>query len=331
MRKVSKNPLISVIVPVYNVEEYLKKCVDSIINQTYKNLEIILVDDGSTDNSSLICDTYAEKYEQIKVIHKKNGGLSDARNVGIDLAKGEYLTFIDSDDWIKEGFIEYLYNLNLSNNTMIAVAPYIVVTNSKQINCGNGYRNAVLEQKEALKRILLDQGYTVSSCSKLYHRSLFDNIKYPVGKIFEDTATTYKLFLKCESISFGSNGGYYYYKRDNSIINSGYNSKQLLFITYTDEMGEKILKKYPDLYEAVESKRLDARFSILRRLVLIKKPNDSEIETKDEIKTFILSRKKNIISGNYNRKIKIATLLLSISEKCFKLFWKIYLKCKYRK
>ena len=134
MTKVSKNPLISIIVPVYNVEEYLDKCVESIVNQTYKNIEVILVDDGSPDNCPKMCDDWAKKDKRIKVIHKKNGGLSDARNKGIDESKGEYLSFVDSDDYITDNYVELLYNIISKEHADISMAKQYVVYPKKTIN-----------------------------------------------------------------------------------------------------------------------------------------------------------------------------------------------------
>ena len=329
MKEVSKKPLITIIIPVYKVEDYLDKCVESVVNQTYKNLEIILVDDGSPDNCPKMCDDWAKKDKRIKVIHKENGGLSDARNKGIDVAKGKYIGFVDSDDTLAKSFIEYLYGLNVNYNTKISVAPYIIVTDTRKIYCNAEKNNMKLNQKEALTRMLLDKGFTVSACSKLYEASLFKDVRFPKGKVFEDTATTYKLFFKCEYISYGWNGGYYYYKRDNSIINSNYNKGQLSFIEHTDQMGDAILNRYPDLSCVVESKKIDARFSILRRIVMIDEVDEDSQEAKEGIKKYILERKTKILFGKYNFKIKMATFLLCFGEDFFKCFWKIYTKLKY--
>lgn len=330
MKKVSKNPRISVIVPVYNVEDYLQKCIDSILNQTYKNIEIILVDDGSTDNCPDICDKNAKSDKRIVVMHKKNGGLSDARNVGLSICSGEYITFVDSDDTLSSDFIENLYSAIRKHGVNISIAPYTIVSGEKEITCHNNKKDEVLDKKEAIKRMLLDDGFTVSACSKMYKIDLFSDVKYPKGKIFEDTATTYKLLLKCDKIAYIQNGTYYYYKRDNSIINSKFNKNQLQFITNTDEMGKKILEKYPDLKNAVESKKIDSRFSILRRMVLVDDLDEESINEKEIIIKYLRQRRRKIIFGNYNKKIKVASFLM-INEKVFTKFWLAYCKCKYEK
>lgn len=188
------NELISVIVPVYNVEDYLAKCVESILNQTYKNLEIILIDDGSTDGCPLICDEFSVKDNRVKVIHKKNGGLSDARNFGLDIMTGEYVTFIDSDDWIDEDLIERQYNCIKNHDVDICQScvtkdwsdyslAYRTVDSVIKFN-----RHDAMEQLQDY--IILDKKYTVlmnSACGKLYRSFLFDKCRFVNGRIWEDT------------------------------------------------------------------------------------------------------------------------------------------------
>ncbi len=221
------NPLISVVVPVYKVEEYLNKCVDSIINQTYKNLEIILVDDGSPDNCPKICDEYAKKDNRIKVIHKTNGGLSDARNAGIKEARGQLIGFVDSDDYIDNRMYEYLYGLIKKYDADIS-------------NCG--FRNfgiinedspvpkkeIVLNTSESLKMLAENTIVSNYAWNKLYKKELFinNNIEYPVGKIMEDIATTYKLFESADKLVVGTEIHYYYLKRENGI--TGEKGKKML-------------------------------------------------------------------------------------------------------
>lgn len=193
--------LISVIVPIYNVEKYLNKCIESIINQSYSNLEIILVDDGSKDSSGIMCDSYILKDKRIKVIHKENGGLSDARNVGLDKAKGEYIVFIDSDDWIDEKMIEILYNIIKKNNSDISICDYFLAYNEEIQTQKEDIEIINLSNIEALKTIYdKDLGVCmIVAWNKLYKRNLFkDDIRYPYGKIHEDEFTTYKLLYKAK-------------------------------------------------------------------------------------------------------------------------------------
>lgn len=215
-----KYPLISIIVPCYNVERYLPKCIDSILSQTYKNIEIWLVDDGSPDNCGKICDEYAEKDNRIKVIHKENGGLSDARNAALDMMNGEYVTFVDSDDYVATDYVEIMYNLIVKYNAQIAVTLHICFYEGmepKQDTC-NGDKIRVFSREEAIQNMFYQKDFDTMAWAKIYHRSLFaDEIRYPKGWLYEDLPTTYRLMEKCMKIAFCNYKGYYYLLRYNSI------------------------------------------------------------------------------------------------------------------
>ena len=179
--------LISVIVPVYNVEEYVEKCVLSIINQTYKNLEIILVDDGSTDNSGKICDEIAIKDNRIKVIHKKNGGLSDARNVGIDIAKGDYLGFVDSDDYIDYNMYEELFDVIKCHDVDIVYSNFQTEYLDGRIEgCGKNSGQIYIRSSLDVLRDMMWDKLNCSSCTKLFKRTVFSEYKFPENNIYED-------------------------------------------------------------------------------------------------------------------------------------------------
>lgn len=210
--------LISIIVPVYNVDKYLSKCLDSIINQTYKNLEIILVDDGSTDASSKICDEYAESDERITVIHKKNAGLSSARNAGLDIAKGDYIGFVDSDDYIDAYMYENLYAAAIKNNVKLVICGHFVEKDDKiSIEISPIDEERLYDKNEALELLLDDKNIKNYAWDKLYKSCLFENVRYPEGKNYEDIYTTYLLFDKCEQICYIPHYSYYYQLRNDSI------------------------------------------------------------------------------------------------------------------
>lgn len=322
-----KNDLVSIIVPVYNVEKYLKKCVDSIINQTYKNLEIVLVDDGSTDNSRNICDEYAKKDSRIKVIHKQNGGLSDARNVGIDNSKGKYITFIDSDDTIENDYVEYLYSLLKKYKTKLSICNYNVITNNKIISYTTKDLEFKFDKITALKELLKENKFSVSSCAKMYEKKLFNNVKFPVGKLCEDNGTTYKLVEKCAYIAYGSKSKYNYYKRENSIMTSSFNEKKFDLIELVDQMKSDLESKYPELHDDILKKQILSRFSILRQIVLSDYNNKEKI---DEIVKFLKKNKKFIFTNkNVSKREKMAMLSLLFGKKFFKFSWVMYTKIKY--
>ncbi len=218
--------LISVVVPVYKVEKYLNLCVDSILNQSYTNLEIILVDDGSPDNCPAICDAYAEKDPRIKVIHKENGGLSDARNAGIEVATGKYLGFVDSDDYIAPDMYEKLYSIITENSCDMAICQAAVVQENEKATYEDSDEVYVFESNEALYQMISKKLFTVNTWNKLYKRELFDKIRFPKGMLYEDLATTYKLILLSGKVAYSPMKKYAYLQRQGSIMNlTGYKVK----------------------------------------------------------------------------------------------------------
>lgn len=219
---------ISVIVPVYNVESYINRCVDSILHQSYKNIEIILVDDGSTDGSPEICDEYDQNNENIIVIHKKNGGLSSARNIGLEHASGEIISFVDSDDYIHPYMYEYLvhnmveYDADISNCKVAYLKGNKIPKNddySKQtVKC---YSNIDILKIGLLK----DAMYIDCACNNIYKKSLWDNIRFPIGMYHEDRATIFQTIYLANKIVHTDFKGYFYCLREGSITRSPYSCK----------------------------------------------------------------------------------------------------------
>lgn len=220
MKSVNENnPLISVIVPVYNVEPYLDRCVESIVNQTYRNLEIILVDDGSPDNCPQKCEAWAERDARIKVIHKENGGLSDARNAGMAIAAGELMGFVDSDDWITLDFISVLHdNLKVHQADISACDVFFSHGQAPQEKQTSGV--TVHTSEEAINDILHGRGFRAVAWNKLYRREIIGDEKYPVGKHHEDEFLTYKLLAKANRLTYVDKPMYCYFQRQGSIMNS---------------------------------------------------------------------------------------------------------------
>lgn len=223
--------LISVIVPVYKVEKYLTSCVTSLMAQSYRNLEIILVDDGSPDRSGDLCDTLAAQDERIVVIHKPNGGLSDARNAGIETAKGDYLFFLDSDDTIHEETLEILWKNLKENQVDISVCSYLAYFEGEDIDTVLPEQSIEkMSNIEALWK-MFDPEYNVQMIictNKLYKKALWDTIRFPIGKIQEDEFTTYKLIYKAKTIVYTDLKMYYYLQRSDSITGTGKMSRKNL-------------------------------------------------------------------------------------------------------
>lgn len=215
--------LISIIIPIYNVEKYLSKCIDSIINQTYQKIEIILVDDGSPDSCPNICDAYALKDSRIKVIHKKNGGLSDARNEGIKIASGKYIGFVDSDDFINHNLYEVLYNNLISNDSDISICKFKKVIENEEINNINcdviNQKISVYNNLEAINNLYNNDlnVETVVAWNKLYKKELWNNINYPFGKLHEDEFVIHKLLYFSNKVVYSDMELYYYLQRESGI------------------------------------------------------------------------------------------------------------------
>ena len=243
----SENVVVSVIVPVYNVESYLSECVESVRNQTHRLLEIILVDDGSTDNSGNLCDKYLEKDDRIKVIHKLNGGLSSARNVGIQNASGEFIAFIDSDDWIENTMIQRLLTSCLESGSLLSMCGSYVAFSKENIKvrkCPS--KTECLSLKEFWSKLLRTTEGDFISCDKLYHRSLWENYKFPEGKIYEDIRVLYKVIEQTNLISAVAEPLYYYRIRSTAIT-ATFNPQAMELADVGAEIREYIDAKYPDL------------------------------------------------------------------------------------
>lgn len=235
---------ISVIVPVYKVEPYLRKCLDSIVGQTYRNLEIILVDDGSPDNCGAICDEYAARDERIKVIHKKNGGVASARNAGLAVATGDYVGWVDSDDWIETDMFEHLLKGAEFHDADIVI-------------CGRadsypdhshliGWHQAGLLDKEQAIALLIEDALVRSYLwDKLWKRELFQDIKFPQLKAFEDMAVMYQLFMRAERVACLPDILYHYEHRDNSLIAAPSLESRVVFFQVNQERLEALKRDFP--------------------------------------------------------------------------------------
>ncbi len=289
-----QNGMVSVIVPIYNVEKYLAQCIESILHQDYSDLEIILVDDGSPDNCGLICDEYAEKDSRIRVIHKTNGGLSDARNAGIDICTGEYITCVDSDDLVGRTYISRMLGLITKEVDMVVCAPLLFFDEKELEHISNGDAGApdVFSTVEALRELLNQRGYDFepSAWGKLYRRELFgDDLRFPFGKYYEDLAVTYRLVDRARKIVRTKEKLYYYRQRNTSILNSKFNEKKLSILEIADEMHTYILHTHPELRKNVNSRVISAYCHILLQL-----PAESEW---DALRHSIFQKVKELRSG----------------------------------
>lgn len=246
-------PLISIIVPVYKVEAYLQKCLDSIVNQTYQNLEIILVDDGSPDNCGVICDEYAGKDGRIKVIHKENGGLSSARNAALKIAAGDYIGFVDSDDWVEPDMFGYLSEGMQKHKADIAVCGRIEVYTDRQKWIG-WPEERVLNREQAIGILLEDTRMQNYVCDKLWKRELFQGIEFPEGRSFEDIATTYRLFEKADTILCLPDCKYFYLQRSDGIVHSRSLDNEINYHYAVREQYLNLKDRYPQFQERMTNR-----------------------------------------------------------------------------
>ncbi len=301
------NHLITVIVPVYKVEQFLCRCVDSILSQSFGNLEVILVDDGSPDSCGRICDDYAKIDNRITVIHKENGGLSDARNSGLDICNGEFIAFIDSDDWIAKNYLEILYENLIKTKSDISVCNFLRL--SEEDHLGDCSSNELIELTniEALEKLNRElNAQLVTAWGKLIKKTLFNDLKFPLGKLHEDVFITYKLIHRAGKLCYSSKELYFYWQRENSIMGQITNRNRLDLIeakieqsAYYDQMG------LPDL----RVKNLLTTLTLLERFTT----SSSQFTDSDQ-KNLLINEYKNSIHAvlgkeNLSQKLRIKLML----------------------
>lgn len=296
---------ISVVIPVYKVEKYLDECLESVVNQTYKNLEIILVDDGSPDNCPKMCDEWARKDDRIKVIHKENGGLSDARNAGVKVSTGKYLSFIDSDDYVEKNLYEVAIEKLKDNNAQIFVfGRSYLYGNNKESN-SNKKIELIMNSEEALDKMNIFQYYDVAAWDKIYKRDLFENIEFPKGKLCEDWYTTYKVIDKADKVVFNSTPLYVYRQRSNSITHSNVAKINREPLYASKEVLEFIKEKHPNIVQNAISKYVVSCIGVYNNYLYYTKDTDKE---KKEILEIVKNYYKEAISNKelaFSRKAQI--------------------------
>lgn len=316
---------ISVIVPIYNVEKYLDRCVKSLINQTYKNIEIILVDDGSPDKCPEMCDYYATEDYRIKVIHKENGGLSDARNVGIEKSTGSYISFVDSDDWVEEDFIEELYNNIKRENADISIIGYTLIWDSgKRITYSDNNDYFVYNQEYAIKELLKQKKFQCMVCQKMYKRDIFSDIKFPLGKIYEDVAVSLPTFLKADKVVFSGDPKFYYFQRENSIVNEKFSKEKLYFLDCCKEIID-----YSNNHNKIFDK--EAHNFYLRALLMLLLQLYSDVRTRNseickQLEKEVRKNKKHIFVNPYidfKKRIALFMILVRFPRRLLYKVWRL--------
>lgn len=307
---------ISVIVPVYNVEAYLEKCVESILKQTYTNLEILLVNDGSTDTSGELCDQLAQRDQRIRVIHKENGGLSDARNRGIEEASSDLIGFIDSDDYIDEDMYETLYRQMLEFNADLSMCGHYDVYHQIPEKQVAAIQTWELTPQEAIKMVMEAKILSVTAVNKLYKKELFENLRFEIGKIAEDAFIMIALIHHCRKVVATNEKKYYYVHRENSITTQKFSLKFLNVIEAYEQNANIIRENYPELADVATMRLNWAYFYVLDRLLVDADFKDKVLE--DRLIAYLKKNTKNILlDSRFTRARKVSFLALCLSRKLY--------------
>lgn len=340
-------PLVSVIIPVYNVAKVLERCVESVRQQVYPNLEIILVDDGSTDMSGKFCDVFAKKDSRVKVIHQSNQGLSAARNAGLKLATGKWITFVDSDDTVRPDMIDLLHRLCYEHRTKMSICGYFEVrqgSEGKISKTATPPEVKVLNTLECLAAMLCEDGFSMSAWGKLYARELFDLVQFPEHRLYEDVGTTYRLVMQCPQVVVSSAQEYNYYQNADSITQQEFTLHKLDLIDLTDQMGDELLRwgknlKSEDrktLENLIKKRRMHARFSILRQIVMLEQNQNTDMESikhaQQNTVKYLRKHKDDILKNPLaSRRDRLAMRSLQCGLPVFRMAWKKYARGKQQK
>lgn len=302
---------ISIIVPIYNMETYLERCVDSILKQTYSNLEIILVDDGSSDSSPKMCDQYAVKDPRIKVVHKTNGGLSSARNAGLDNATGDYIGFVDSDDYISTDMYNVLVGRLEESDCDIANAMYVRADEN-----GNTFPSRVphntdteISSEQFVRELMLHTG-DVSVCTKLFRAEIFNGIRFPEGKLNEDLLFMLEVFTKVNKVAFAAHVGYYYFVRSGS-TSSGYGKAVIDMVDNSLRAKELVDIAFPNI--RTETERF-AMYQHMAYLLLVPKSEATKNNAvyKNALRYLRRHALRSIPNKYLSTKNKITILMLAV-------------------
>ena len=312
-----KSPAISVMIPVYNSESFLRRCVDSATAQTFRDIEILLIDDGSTDSSGQLCDALARTDNRIRVIHRKNGGVADARNTGLDHARGEYLIFLDSDDYIDADMLETLYGLALKYETKIAACTIADHFKAREIK-EQGDKVYLLSPQEMMKNILLRKMNNYSVCTKLIHRDLCKSHRFCTGKTYEDVRYMPGLLLQVERIALIDRPMYHYWHRSGSICSSAFSEDDLMHIEAHQYVLEQVREHWPSLEDIAVFRCRWAQFLLLDKLLMSPAPANNPLlrQTVSDLRRSW----KEIVSCPYFQLTRRASVLaLKLGVPCYRL------------
>lgn len=303
-----KKPLISVIIPVYNVADYIPRIMSALLQQTYPNIEIILVDDDSRDESYEICKNYSKKYNNVHAFHKENGGAASTRNYGIERSAGDYIMFVDADDYVTDDYVDFLYKLLVDNKADIAICGFKKFFGD-DVDTKEGKEKEVLLKftaKEALEDLLYRRHLTNSPWAKLLKKNLVKDILFPEGMLYEDLAVVYKWLGKSNAIVYSSKVKYYYFQRVGSSMHCEFNRKKLDKLIIAKEMSKYIEEKYPSLEQAANSRLFISILQLIREVPLTESYDSIRVELKAILKKV---RKKILIDNNNSYYTRVLAMI----------------------
>lgn len=324
MNLINKKPLISVIIPIYNVEKYLRKCLDSVLAQSYINLEIILIDDGSTDQCFEICDTYGKKDSRIKVVHKENGGISSARNIGLDMATGEYICFVDSDDYISVDMCEEMFFHINKEEADIAIAGISFDSGLRKADlCKSEY--ATYGNKELVKEYLLNSYINNVVWNKLYHKELLNGLRFMDIARHEDVIFTTQVLSKVKKAVYINQCFYTQYLREGSIERTLFGEKDLLILQAIDFRQNYVKKYYPEFYSLVEWDKVAEIYTLIKRMIFQGYYDKSYYNN-------LIEQLKNELKKDNNNDIRIKKYYMFLNyQKLYKVYFMVVGKIKVAK
>ena len=312
-------PLISVIVPVYNSKPYLDRCVQSIIHQIYENYELILIDDGSNDGSEKLCDEYAATNKNVKVFHIKNSGPSVARNYGVGLASGDFISFIDSDDLVTNDYLEYLFRLMDMNDADISCSDLV----ENEMSSGDEwYKEEILNAETAIIRSCYNEHVSISPCAKLYKKHILKKHPFPKGKIYEDLATIYKLFSECDRIAISTKKTYIVIKRPGSIQRRTISEEQFDHLIASEDQIEYMRKNFPNAVDAAKYRCVSNALEMISRHEVLKSDNSKNNFCR--IRIYIKKYAKDVLQNRHTSiNTRISIMIVMLGYYPVKLLWPV--------
>lgn len=316
-------PLVSVIVPCFNIERYIGACLESIAAQNYTNLEVVLVDDGSTDGTTRIIEEFAKTREGWRIVTQPNGGLSSARNKGIDASSGEWLVFVDGDDLITEDAIEQLVASAFATGASLICANHFIRSRGRDVAAyTTSGCPSTMSRHDAFESVLYHRWIDVSACAKMYARQVFQDVRFPVGRVYEDTYIFDELLVKVEMVGIVDRPIYHYVVRPESIVNLTWSGRQLQFVEAVEKLVGRAEALYPDLEQAARRRRVHARLSVLRYMEHV---TGSDRDRRSEIVSYIREFGGSVLRDRKapNRD-KAGIVLAAVSPRLFFCFWRAY-------